>query len=337
MTLNITMYSRNGCHLCEQAEDDLRALQDQYPHKLAILDLDENPELEATYGFEIPVIEVGPFTLKAPFDQKTLAVTLAAAQDRLKYYASTDDAAYKKRRARGSQISKADRFAAWFSKRYMLLFNLFIFIYVGLPVLAPVLLNAGAEAPAKAIYRLYGGLCHQLSYRSIFLFGDQWVYPRAAAGLDQYTTFHNATGLDELGLLEARAYQGEDGVGFKMALCQRDMAIYAVMLIFGLAFSLTGRRWKPLPLWAWLLFGLVPIGLDGGTQLVSMVLNSMQGSFWQTLAAAFPLRESTPFLRILTGGLFGLTTAWFGYPLVEESMVETRILLTKKFAHLAEK
>ena len=62
MTLNITLYSRDGCHLCEQAEDDLRALQTQYPHKLAILDLDENPELEATYGFEIPVIEVGPFT-----------------------------------------------------------------------------------------------------------------------------------------------------------------------------------------------------------------------------------------------------------------------------------
>ena len=336
MTLNITLYSRKQCHLCEQAEKDLQALQAQYPHKLAVIELDGNPDLEAAYGLEIPVIEVGPYQLKAPFDRKTLAMTLGAARDRQHYHENADDQAYIKRRERGSRISTVDRFAMWFSHRYMILFNVFVFVYVGLPVMAPVLLNAGVEAPANAIYRLYSGLCHQLSYRSIFLFGDQWVYPREAAHLDQYKTFHEATGLDEVGLLEARNYRGGPGVGYKMALCERDMAIYAAMLIFGLLFALTGRKWKPLPLWAWLLFGLVPIGLDGGTQLVSMFLGSFHGSFWQTLAQIFPLRESTPLLRILTGSLFGLTTAWFGYPLVEESMVETRILLNKKFAHLAD-
>jgi peptidoglycan/LPS O-acetylase OafA/YrhL len=45
-----------------------------------------------------------------------------------------------------------------------------------------------------------------------------------------------------------------------------------------------------------------------------------------------PYRESTPFWRLLTGFLFGYTTAWFGYPLVEETMAETRKIMSKKLA-----
>jgi hypothetical protein len=37
-------------------------------------------------------------------------------------------------------------------------------------------------------------------------------------------------------------------------------------------------------------------------------------------------------MRTLTGFLFGFTTAWFGYPLVEETMADTRRYLEEKFA-----
>jgi hypothetical protein len=42
------------------------------------------------------------------------------------------------------------------------------------------------------------------------------------------------------------------------------------------------------------------------------------------------MRESTPFLRILTGGMFGFFTAWFGYPIVEDSVSLGREELEKK-------
>jgi uncharacterized membrane protein len=65
--------------------------------------------------------------------------------------------------------------------------------------------------------------------------------------------------------------------------------------------------------------------LDGFSQLFS------QFNFpW--LAALLPYRESTPFLRVLTGALFGFSTAWFAYPYIEESMAETRQFFIKKFA-----
>jgi hypothetical protein len=37
-------------------------------------------------------------------------------------------------------------------------------------------------------------------------------------------------------------------------------------------------------------------------------------------------------LRTLTGALFGITTAWYGFPLIEETMLDSRKALKKKFA-----
>jgi hypothetical protein len=70
-----------------------------------------------------------------------------------------------------------------------------------------------------------------------------------------------------------------------------------------------------------------PLGLDGFSQLFSQFN-------WQPLAEILPYRESTPFLRVLTGFLFGFLTAWFAYPNIEESMQETRQFFVKKFAQV---
>jgi uncharacterized membrane protein len=105
-------------------------------------------------------------------------------------------------------------------------------------------------------------------------------------------------------------------MGFKLALCQRDIAIYGAIFLFGVVFSLTRKKIKPLPWYLWILIGLGPIGLDGFSQLLS------QTGFG--IFSWIPLRESTPFLRVFTGVCFGLATAWFGFPYLEESVQENR-------------
>jgi uncharacterized membrane protein len=160
-----------------------------------------------------------------------------------------------------------------------------------------------------------------LAFRSFFIFGDQPAYPREAAGVSGLVPFEVATGVAEDDELAARAYIGEPGIGFKVALCERDVAIYGGILLFGLIFGLTGRRIKPLPWYLWLLIGMVPIAVDGFSQLLS-----------QPPLNFFPYRESTPLLRTITGFLFGFTTAWFGFPIVEESMVDLRRFYAQKFA-----
>jgi uncharacterized membrane protein len=94
-----------------------------------------------------------------------------------------------------------------------------------------------------------------------------------------------------------------------------------------LIYAVTERKIPKLHWLIWVIVGVVPIGLDGFSQLISQ----LQISFIQGI---LPYRESTPFLRVLTGFLFGIMTAWFMFPLIEESMAETRILLAKKFAIL---
>lgn len=323
--LTVTLYTRPGCHLCVETKALLQKLAPDLPHRLVEINIDQDPVLKAHFGEEIPVVEVGPYVLKAPIDEISLRATLGAALDRQAHLESIGDEAYRRAAARGMQISRADRVYLWLSRHYLALINLLVFLYVGLPFAAPVLMHAHVEAPARVIYSAYSPLCHQLGFRSWFLFGEQVYYPRAAAGIEGVKTFGEATGLDENALLPARQFIGNDELGYKVALCERDVAIYGAILIFGLLFALTGRRWKPLPLTLWIGLGWIPIGLDGFSQLLSQV-------GIPALQAIFPYRESTPLLRTLTGFLFGFTTAWFALPAMEISMREMRQLLLRKLA-----
>lgn len=319
--LQVILYSRPGCHLCEQVKEDLSRLQARYPHQLTEIDIETNAELHQSYALEIPVVKIGPYTLKAPIKNEELMVALAAATDRKNQIESLGI---------GSSLSdqhrswgKADQIIYWIANHYLAVINLIVLIYVSLPFVAPLLMKAKLEPPARLIYSLYGVVCHQLAYRSFFLFGDQLVYPRAIAGLEGLKSYSQATGLPEVNSAEAiilaRQFVGNEDVGYKVALCQRDVAIYLGILAFGIVFIFL-RNIKSLPWYIWILFGIVPIGLDGISQILS-----------QPPFGFLALRESTPFLRVVTGFAFGFFTAWFGFPSVEESMSETRkILYTKK-------
>lgn len=316
--IQVIMYTRSGCHLCDIAREDLASIRQQYPHELLEIDIESREDLELAYGFDIPVIEVGPYKLKSPFDIQELKITLGAAIDRQRHIDEI-----KKMDIRPATWTTADEITYWFSRHYLALFNLFVIIYVGLPFLAPVMMKLGAETPARLIYRGYSFVCHQLSYRSVFILGEQAFYPREAAGIEGLLSYHEATGLSEAheaeALFQSRHFLGDENVGYKIALCQRDIAIYGGILIFGLLYAVTGRKLPALPWYLWIIIGLVPIGLDGVSQLIS-----------QPPFNFIPFRESTPQLRILTGFLFGFSTAWFGYPLVEETMSDTRQVLAAK-------
>jgi uncharacterized membrane protein len=192
-------------------------------------------------------------------------------------------------------------------------------------------MKAGVDVPARVIYTMYSPLCHQFGFRSFFLYGEQYVYPLEEAGLQNIKSFDDITGLKDLSnpssvdRLQARQFVGDETTGYKVALCERDVAIYGGLLLFGLVFGLTKRRIPPLHWALWLFIGLGPIGLDGFSQLFSQFELP-----WLSQILAY--RESTPFLRVLTGLLFGLSTAWFAYPYIEESMAETRQFFIKKFA-----
>lgn len=331
--LIVTLYTRKDCKLCDEVKAELDALREKIPHRLVAIDIDSDPSLKEKYNEAIPVLEIGPYRLQAPITRQSLEMTLGAASDRRSQLKQVGGEAYEKRVRRSMTLSGSDRVYYWISRHYLALLNLLVFLYVGLPFLAPTFMEAGLTAPARVIYSMYSPLCHQFGFRSFFLFGEQPYYPLPEAHIANVKTFEQVTGIQNLSdpgsytRLLARQYIGNTTVGYKVALCERDVAIYGSILLFGLIYALTGRRLPALHWMLWVVFGLGPIGLDGFSQLFSQFN-------WPWLASFLPYRESPPILRVITGALFGFTTAWFAYPYIEESMRETRQFFLKRFAAL---
>lgn len=333
--LTITLYTRKDHPASLDARNNLESLKEKFPHRLVEVDVDTDPAIQKTYGEDVPVVEVGPYRLNSPFDKQKLMMTIGAATDRRGQLDRLGREDHFDRVRRGQMISGADRAMDWVSRHYLALLNLTMLLYFGLPLLAPTLMNAGLKGPATIIYTIYKPLCHQFAFRSFFLFGEQAYYPLADAGIPNVKTFEQASGIVDIhnptnySRVQARNFIGNEVMGYKMALCERDMAIYASIFLFGLIYAATGRRLKPLHWILWMLIGIAPIGFDGFSQLFSQME-------WSWLQTWLPYRESTPFLRVFTGALFGFSTAWFAYPYLEESMAESRQFFIKKFASITQ-
>ena len=194
----------------------------------------------------------------------------------------------------------ADKAIYKLAKHWLLVVNLIWGFYVGLPMVAPVLMDAGYEIPAKVIYTLYRPACHQRPDRSYFYGGPQAVYSPEeleAAGVEVHPFSRDI---------------GNESVGWKVAFCERDVAIYGTIFVTGLLYGLV-RRW--LGDWKmrfrYFLIFLVPMGVDGVLQL-------------------FGLHESTWLLRSLTGAFFGFGAVLFAYPYLEEAFGDVRQTINNK-------
>ena len=188
-----------------------------------------------------------------------------------------------------------DKLVLALARHWLLLVNLVIAIYGGLPLLAPVLMGVGYTRLAEIIYMVYEPLCHQLPQRSFFLFG-----PRLAYSLGTLQDLLGPEMLVDDSL--ARAFIGTPALGYKMAYCQRDMAMYGSLLLAGMVFGLIRHRLRPIPFTLYLIL-LAPLAVDGLAQLLGFY-------------------ESTWQLRTITGSLFGVATVWFAYPHLEAGMGE---------------
>lgn len=98
--------------------------------------------------------------------------------------------------------------------------------------------------------------------------------------------------------------------GHQVAFCQRCTAMYGAPLVGGMLYPLVRRWLKPLP-WKLYLVINVPLAIDGFIQLLGL---------W----------ESTPFRRVLTGSLFGLSSVWLCYPYLEQGFADIRAEIEEK-------
>jgi glutaredoxin len=56
----VALYTRPGCHLCEEAKAAIGPLLREFGAALREINIENDPVLEERYGWEIPVVFIGP-------------------------------------------------------------------------------------------------------------------------------------------------------------------------------------------------------------------------------------------------------------------------------------
>ncbi|MGE0601163.1 MAG: glutaredoxin family protein [Dehalococcoidia bacterium] len=75
--LEVTVYRKPGCGLCDQAEATLARIAKRLPLRVVEVNIEENPTLRARYAEHIPVIAVGEREVaRAPITEATLEAAL---------------------------------------------------------------------------------------------------------------------------------------------------------------------------------------------------------------------------------------------------------------------
>ena len=157
----------------------------------------------------------------------------------------------------------ADTVLGGIQRHWLAGINTLVAVFIGVALLTPLGYALGFVAPSSAIYSVYHYFCAQTPSHSFYI------------------------------------------EGYQVCLCARCLAIYTSLLAGGLLLALfrTRPQWLariPRIGWRWWFIGMIPMALDGGTQL-------------------FGWHESNTTLRLITGIIFGLTTAWFLFPQIDDA------------------
>ena len=233
--------------------------------------------------------------------------------------------------------NKSQRLFGHLSRHWMLWFSVLYGLFIGLPFLAPLLMYLGVELPARVIYTIYSFLCHQLPERSYFLFGPQVSYsvPEIQAAWQETNN-----------PLILRQFVGNAEMGWKVAWSDRMVSMYTGVLLFAWLWWYLRKQVRPLH-WIGFLLLALPMTIDGTTHFASDLFGLHNGFRYTNdwLAAltnhAFPATfyagdawgSFNAWMRLITGGLFGLGIVWFGFPYLDEVFkVQVRLQETKQQA-----
>ena len=74
MLVQLCLYTRQGCHLCEDMEQALSGLAAELGFVTEIIPIDNNAELEQVYGHRIPVLMIGDNMICEYFLDKTALI-----------------------------------------------------------------------------------------------------------------------------------------------------------------------------------------------------------------------------------------------------------------------
>lgn len=171
MSRRVTLYTKEGCRLCEEARELLLGLQGEYDLAIAEVDIENDKGLEKIYGSLVPVVAIeGTRVFHSQITESQLRQALGEPASK------AVPSGVKAIQVRGWErdlVLFLNRLILGIANHWLLLLNSAVGLYVGLPVLAPLLMAHGQRGLSKVIYFVYRFVCHQMPSRSFFIAGYQ--------------------------------------------------------------------------------------------------------------------------------------------------------------------
>ncbi len=78
--LTVTLFTRDGCGLCDEIVAELDSLSAEFPHQLTKVDITQDDALFDRYRYTIPVLHIGDQELQAPITRQMLKTALISAE-----------------------------------------------------------------------------------------------------------------------------------------------------------------------------------------------------------------------------------------------------------------
>lgn len=154
-----------------------------------------------------------------------------------------------------------------------------------------------SEEDAQWLYDAFAVTCHQKLSRSSCLFnGDGYSIAPCTEQTGEKVDGDNKIIRSEI-----------DGkVGYKFAVCARDLGLYGALLLGALAYPFFRRLDSTeVPPPVFLIIAIVPFALDGSIQLFTNIFPDIIGIY-----------ESANITRLATGALAGFVASFYALPVL---------------------
>jgi len=199
-------------------------------------------------------------------------------------------------------------------------FFLLVSVYLFFAFLAPFAYLNGFENLGGAIHKVYSRFCHQRVERSLFIFGEKPFYTLEELKRNNYLPKTPDSQYSDIWPeYYGHEYVGNDEIGYKVAICIRDVALYGGLAFGGFFFSFIKRYvCKRCGISIYLLIVLIsPMVIDGlfGSVVELLRIESISAVYIDSIVK-----------RIITGSMFGL-----GLSLLVSSLLSNGESLTISF------
>lgn len=209
----------------------------------------------------------------------------------------------------------------------------FIFLYLLGSFIPAIAFNNGNEQLGRRVNSVYRFFCHQRVERSLFIFAGESEDSFYSANFysveylqeEEVIPYYNPYVPDRFSkTVFGYPYVGNEVVGYKTAICIRDLAIYIALLFTGILYMAYSRKnggkiYKFS--FKFCLMLMLPMAVDVLIQILGQIFD------WSFVTDAY---INSIIKRIITGALFGIGFSLFIFPNLQDSLDDKKELNDKE-------